>query len=207
VTTRLFFSHNSDGWDRTPQVCSLAQIILDPYCRTRGGFITLICKEWISFGHQFASRTHGHDKKECSPVFLQWIDCVWQIARRFQTAFEFNTHFLLTLIDRKKFCFLLFVVFFKDPFHPDLYLCDTGTFCVDSERECVEQFLAHRFQSLWSRLLGEGDEVKAKYSNPLYVPVATVNGCCLFGCLFVVCFVVAKSLSYSLYGSSLRRGR
>ncbi|VDO88226.1 unnamed protein product [Schistosoma mattheei] len=26
--------HCSDGWDRTAQVCALAQIILDPYYRT-----------------------------------------------------------------------------------------------------------------------------------------------------------------------------
>lgn len=36
--------HCSDGWDRTPQVSSLAQIMLDPYYRTLRGFETLVEK-------------------------------------------------------------------------------------------------------------------------------------------------------------------
>ena len=39
--------HCSDGWDRTAQLSSLAQIILDPYCRTVTGFEKLIEKEWV----------------------------------------------------------------------------------------------------------------------------------------------------------------
>ena len=27
--------HCSDGWDRTPQVISLAEVMLDPYYRTK----------------------------------------------------------------------------------------------------------------------------------------------------------------------------
>ena len=43
--------HCSDGWDRTSQICSLVQIILDPYFRTFAGFAVLIEKDWVSFGH------------------------------------------------------------------------------------------------------------------------------------------------------------
>jgi len=32
----------SDGWDRTAQTCSLAQMLLDPYYRTIKGFIVLV---------------------------------------------------------------------------------------------------------------------------------------------------------------------
>ena len=48
--------HCSDGWDRTAQMCALAQQMLDPYFRTLDGFIILINKDWLSFGHQFHLR-------------------------------------------------------------------------------------------------------------------------------------------------------
>lgn len=41
----------SHGWDRTAQLSSLAQVIMDPHYRTIRGFEQLIEKEWVSFGH------------------------------------------------------------------------------------------------------------------------------------------------------------
>ncbi|KIW06230.1 uncharacterized protein PV09_02706 [Verruconis gallopava] len=55
--------HCSDGWDRTSQLSSLAQLCLDPYYRTLDGFITLVEKDWLSFGHMFRHRT-GHLSSE-----------------------------------------------------------------------------------------------------------------------------------------------
>ncbi len=46
----------SDGWDRTPQITALAQIMLDPYYRTIEGFAVLVEKEWLSFGKSYATR-------------------------------------------------------------------------------------------------------------------------------------------------------
>ena len=48
--------HCSDGWDRTAEMSSLTQIVLDPYFRTLEGFEVVIEKEWISFGHSFETR-------------------------------------------------------------------------------------------------------------------------------------------------------
>jgi myotubularin-related protein 1/2 len=116
--------HCSDGWDRTAQLTSLAQLLMDPFYRTIEGFVVLVEKEWVGFGHKFAERC-GHGKnsdpydKQRSPIFLQWIDCVFQVLHQFPDHFQFNGKFLSDLID-------------------EVYSCRFGTFLYDSLRDSVE---------------------------------------------------------------------
>uniref|UniRef100_A0A3B5L6J5 Uncharacterized protein n=1 Tax=Xiphophorus couchianus TaxID=32473 RepID=A0A3B5L6J5_9TELE len=121
--------HCSDGWDRTAQLTSLAMLMLDSHYRTLRGFQVLIEKEWISFGHKFASRIgHGdknHADQDRSPIFVQFIDCVWQMTKQFPTAFEFNEHLLLTILDH-------------------LYSCRFGTFLYNCESIRDQQVSDHQ---------------------------------------------------------------
>eukprot|EP00736_Rhodelphis_marinus_P008607 Rmarinus@m.16032 len=114
--------HCTDGWDRTVQTITLARIMLDPYVRTCAGFRMLIEREWSGMGHMFRTRcghaNEAHDDQR-SPVFILWLDCVYQLMVQFPTAFEFNVDFLVQLADA-------------------LYECRYLDFLFDSEREREE---------------------------------------------------------------------
>ncbi|XP_065059057.1 myotubularin-related protein 6-like [Rhopilema esculentum] len=139
--------HCSDGWDRTAQTCSLASIMLDPYYRTIHGFQVLIEKEWLHFGHKFIDRCGflKGDSKETSPIFTQFLDCVWQFTQQFPTAFQFNQRFLITI-------------------HNHVYSCQFGTFLGNCCREREELSLSERTFSLWGFMWQHISE----YVNPFY---------------------------------------
>ncbi|XP_029813065.1 myotubularin-related protein 2 isoform X2 [Suricata suricatta] len=141
--------HCSDGWDRTAQLTSLAMLMLDGYYRSIRGFEVLVEKEWLSFGHRFQLRLgHGdknHADADRSPVFLQFIDCVWQMTRQFPTAFEFNEYFLITILDH-------------------LYSCLFGTFLCNSEQQRGKENLPKRTVALWSYINSQLED----FTNPLY---------------------------------------
>ena len=44
------------------------------------------------------------DGKETSPVFLQFLEGVWQLQEQFPFAFQFNERFLLALHDHLYSC-------------------------------------------------------------------------------------------------------
>ncbi|XP_060746801.1 myotubularin-related protein 1b isoform X2 [Tachysurus vachellii] len=142
--------HCSDGWDRTAQLTSLAMLMLDSYYRSLRGFQVLLEKEWLSLGHRFTSRVgHGdenHANSERSPLFLQFIDCVWQMTRQFPSAFEFNELFLITILDH-------------------LYSCLFGTFLYNSEQERTSKGVFTKTVSLWSYINSQAED----FTNPLYL--------------------------------------
>eukprot|EP01090_Pellita_catalonica_P021492 TRINITY_DN8064_c0_g1_i1.p1 TRINITY_DN8064_c0_g1~~TRINITY_DN8064_c0_g1_i1.p1 ORF type:complete len:768 (+),score=133.04 TRINITY_DN8064_c0_g1_i1:257-2305(+) len=94
--------HCSDGWDRTPQLCCLVELLGDPHVRTISGFRQMMDREWVSFGHKFAYRigqgSGDYKDKERSPIFLQFIESVWQLMRQIPDAFEFNSKLLMFLM-------------------------------------------------------------------------------------------------------------
>lgn len=68
--------HCSDGWDRTAQICSLAQVLLDPHFRTIEGLAALVEKDWCAFGHKF----HGTSPPPLPPPLSHPPLCLLQSA-------------------------------------------------------------------------------------------------------------------------------
>jgi hypothetical protein len=141
----------SDGWDRTAQMVSLAQIMLSPYYRTIEGFQLLLEKDWIAFGHKFHQR-HGHldksfDDSQRAPIFIQFLDAVWQLQQQFPCSFEFNEAFLTEIA-------------------VESYTCVYGTFLLNSEMERKEAEMRRRTVSLWTDM----NQSKDKYLNVFYFP-------------------------------------
>jgi myotubularin-related protein 1/2 len=76
---------------------------MDSYYRTLRGFVVLIEKDWLMFGHQFGLRngliSKDKTEDEFSPIFLQWLDCVHQIMWQNPQAFEFNMELVNFIAD------------------------------------------------------------------------------------------------------------
>ncbi|CAF1098524.1 unnamed protein product [Rotaria magnacalcarata] len=144
---RSVLVHCSDGWDRTAQLTSLAMLMLDAHYRTLNGYMILIEKEWISFGHKFFLRIGHGDKSdsERSPVFLQFLDCTFQLLQQFPSAFEFNEKLLITIAD-------------------NLYSCQYGTFLLNSDKWRTDMKVSEHTMSAWTPILRE----RALYLNPFY---------------------------------------
>ncbi|CAJ1380577.1 unnamed protein product [Effrenium voratum] len=127
--------HCSDGWDRTAQVSSVAMLCMDPHYRSLRGLLLLIQKEFCNFGHRFRTRLANGEKptSEYSPIFFQWLECVYQMTLQFPTAFEFTADLLLYLTRE---------------------VCTNrwGTFLGDCEKERMEKVRPYTL-SLWSSIL------------------------------------------------------
>ncbi|GIY76516.1 hypothetical protein CEXT_362591 [Caerostris extrusa] len=98
-TTVIFSEH--EGRDLSVVLSCLVQIMLDPLYRTTSGFELLIQKEWVALGHPFTERHHlvsGSESEE-SPVFLLFLDCVWQLTEQCPATFEFSETYLTSLWD------------------------------------------------------------------------------------------------------------
>ena len=104
----------------------------------------LIEKDWLSFGHKFQDRC-GHvisDANEVSPIFLQFLDAVWQLTQMFPQAFQFNEKYLVTILEHT-------------------YSCQYGTFVGNCEKQRSELKIREKTYSLWGYLV--------LLTNPLYL--------------------------------------
>ncbi|XP_049597079.1 myotubularin-related protein 9 isoform X3 [Syngnathus scovelli] len=92
--------HGSEGTDATLLISTLAQLIMDPSCRSLEGFLRLLEREFVQAGHPFQQRcshsafSHARLQQEC-PMFLLLLDCVWQLWCQFPLALGFSEALLL----------------------------------------------------------------------------------------------------------------
>ncbi|XP_050502906.1 myotubularin-related protein 9 [Diabrotica virgifera virgifera] len=146
--------HGSNGQDSTLIVSSIAQVILNPDCRTVRGLQALIEREWIQAGHPFQTR---HQKfcftssrsKGIQPTFLIFLDCIHQLHYQFPSSFEFKTDMLFLLFEHS-------------------YFSQFGTFLGNSELERSTIELSKNTTSLWSYL--NRPDVLTSLLNPTYEP-------------------------------------
>lgn len=162
----------TNGRDMVLVVSSLAQLILDSYYRTVRGFQTLIQKMWVLCGHPFAKRC-GHIKSlskepekendQESPVFLHFLDCVYQLMIQFPSGFEFSETYLLGMFDSMHAC-----------------MFDTFLFDCEEQRSSLSQVElggSIEMASLWDFLAEQLSNTKssATFLNPLYEFRSFVN--------------------------------
>lgn len=169
--------HCSDGWDRTPQLTALAQVCLDPYFRTIDGFIVLIEKEWVSFGHRFQERsgllTEVRDKRK---FFSELTDKnnAQQLISGMSSLLPESGKIKYTGPIMHQFldCVYQILKQFPDKFEYNerflrrllyhVYSCQYGTFLFNSEREAAEAGVSTRTRSVWDYFLGR----RAQFINP-----------------------------------------
>ena len=141
--------HCSDGWDRCSQLTAFSQLLIDPYFRTIRGYMTLIEKDFLSFGHQFRFRNGYYSKEENnenqnSPILLQYLDATHQLLVQYPMYFEFNMKFLL---------------FIANSINSGLY----GTFLYNNEKEREQKNAKNNTMSCWTEILNNINQYKNQF--------------------------------------------
>ncbi|KAL8002802.1 putative C2 domain, FYVE zinc finger, protein-tyrosine phosphatase, catalytic, Myotubularin family [Plasmopara halstedii] len=173
--------HCSDGWDRTAQLSALAQIMLDPYYRTLEGFAMLIEKDWCSFGHNFQKRCSHPTSDQTSPIFLQFIDAVYQLTLQFPTHFQFNELLLSSVAEA-------------------VYSSWYGTFQKNSENERRLFLSTVASVSVWDVIRATTDQ----YLNPLFAGGEVhASGGSIIEVILPVCRVRVMQLWVSQYQKAI----
>ncbi|XP_059062230.1 myotubularin-related protein 10-B [Achroia grisella] len=155
-----------EGVDYCAVVSSLTQLLVDPHYRTISGFQSLIQKEWIALGHPFCDRFGlpppvsnellesgmgpGKAEAQTAPVFLLFLDCVWQLVQQFPSSFEFTETYLTTLWDCAH----------NHAFDTFLYNCPR-----DRAPNIFKNYIQ---RPLWDWSEQFSDQDKSLFYNPLY---------------------------------------
>ncbi|KAF8643804.1 hypothetical protein AX16_008822 [Volvariella volvacea WC 439] len=179
--------HCSDGWDRTSQLSSIAQLCLDPFYRTIRGFEILVEKDWLSYGHKFLDRS-GHLSSEkffVSAAEASGADAAQAFLASVQNRFASPHHVKETSpvfhqfldavrqIQRQFPARFEFNERFLRQLYYHLYSCQFGTFLFNSERErragdSGGSPLCERTVSVWD-FLNSPSEME-KNTNSSYEP-------------------------------------
>ena len=91
------------------------------------------------------SKNNNKNLKFVSPVFQQFLDCVYQLLLQNPTRFEFNERFLRRLV-----------------YH--LYACQYGTFLCNNEKERNDYHIKEKTRPVWDYFLSR----RMEFTNPIY---------------------------------------
>lgn len=109
----MFIEEYRSHLDLSCVLTSLTKICLSPKYRTIVGLENLIQRDWFMTGHNFYNRLNQsesnqrrrssseEDKKQetIAPVFLFFLDCLFQLLIQYPNEFEFNEFYLINLWD------------------------------------------------------------------------------------------------------------
>ncbi|KAI8071331.1 protein-tyrosine phosphatase-like protein [Gongronella butleri] len=97
--------------------------------------------------NKFYSKANSAFQRETSPVFHQFLDCVYQLLQQYPTRFEFNEQLLIDL-------------------HYHVYACQYGTFLFNCEAERTTHQPQQKTFSMWDDVNSHPD----KYTSQNYDP-------------------------------------
>ncbi|XP_020377136.1 myotubularin-related protein 10 isoform X1 [Rhincodon typus] len=157
--------HEEEGRDLSCVIASVMQVMLDPHYRTMLGFQSLIQKEWVVAGYRFLDRCNhlGESEKQESPLFLLFLDCVWQLLQQFPAAFEFTETYLTVLYDSLRIP--LFGTFlFNSPYQR---MQQSQDFATNGNLHCEGKGV--ELPPVWNWFLQFTAKDLTLFNNPLYI--------------------------------------
>ncbi|XP_065268408.1 myotubularin-related protein 10 [Emys orbicularis] len=154
-----------EGRDLSCFVASLIQVMLDPYFRTIVGFQSLIQKEWVMAGYQFLDRcNHLKRADKESPLFLMFLDSIWQLLEQYPSAFEFSETYLTILYDSTRIS--LFGTFLFNC--PHQRVKQSTEFAISKNIQLGDE-KGLKFPSVWDWSLQFATRDRMLFHNPWYI--------------------------------------